>query len=147
VATFPWIAWQHSHGLHGNIPVDWVAEIRGIRKGRKDRVVPLVKQAEAALKAYLKVRDAQPEYDEVFIARNGTSMDVRTVRYRIHKYYQEAGIKKKASGHTFSTHQIHNGLKLNQLKEVLGHRRMETTYKYVHLDRTNLRQEMEQGAL
>jgi site-specific recombinase XerD len=120
-------------------------------KGRKDRVVPLVKQAEAALKAYLKVRDAQPEYDEVFIARNGTSMDPRTVRYRIHKYYREAGIKKKASvhtlRHTFSTHQIHNGLKINQLKEVLGHRRMETTYKYVHLDRTNLRQEMEQGAL
>jgi integrase/recombinase XerC/integrase/recombinase XerD len=55
-------------------------------KGRKDRVVPLVKQAEAALKAYLKVRDAQPEYDEVFIARNGTSMDQRTVRYRIQKY-------------------------------------------------------------
>jgi site-specific recombinase XerD len=120
-------------------------------KGRKDRVVPLVKQAEQALKAYLKVRDALPEYDEVFIARNGTSMDQRTVRYRIHKYYKEAGIKKKASvhtlRHTFSTHQIHNGLKINQLKVVLGHRRMETTYKYVHLDRTNLRQEMEQGAL
>ena len=32
-------------------------------------------------------------------------------------------------------------------EEVLGHRRMETTYKYIHLDRTNLRQEMEQGAL
>jgi len=120
-------------------------------KGRKDRVVPLVKQAEAVLKAYLAVREALPEYDEVFIARNGTSMDVRTVRYRIHKYYKEAGIRKKASvhtlRHTFSTHQIHNGLKINQLKEVLGHRRMETTYKYVHLDRTNLRAEMEQGAL
>lgn len=64
----------------------------------------------------------------------------------ITKYYKEAGIKKKASvhtlRHTFSTHQIHNGLKINQLKEVLGHRRMETTYKYVHLDRTNLRQEL-----
>lgn len=120
-------------------------------KGRKDRVVPLVNQAEAALKAYLRVRDAQPEYEEVFIARNGTSMDQRTVRYRIHKYYKEAGIKKKASvhtlRHTFSTHQIHNGLKINQLREVLGHRRMETTYKYVHLDRTNLRAEMESGAL
>jgi site-specific recombinase XerD len=69
-------------------------------KGRKDRVVPLVKQAEAALKAYLAVREAQPEYDEVFIARNGTSMDQRTVRYRIKKYYMEAGIKKKASVHT-----------------------------------------------
>ena len=41
----------------------------------------------------------------------------------------------------------HNGLKINQLKEVLGHRRMETMYKDVHLDRTNLRAEMEQGAL
>jgi len=36
-------------------------------KGRKDRVVPLVKQAEGALKAYLAVREAQPEYDEVFM--------------------------------------------------------------------------------
>jgi site-specific recombinase XerD len=64
-------------------------------KGRKDRVVPLVKQAEQALKAYLKVRDSQPEYDEVFIARNGTSMDPRTVRYRIHKYYKEAGLRRR----------------------------------------------------
>src|SRR4029434_1855362 len=61
-------------------------------KGRKDRVVPLVKQAEQALKVYLKVRDANPEYDEVFIARNGSSMDQRRVRYRIQKYYKEAGI-------------------------------------------------------
>jgi hypothetical protein len=32
VATFPWIGWQASCGLGGNLPVDWVAEIRGIRK-------------------------------------------------------------------------------------------------------------------
>jgi site-specific recombinase XerD len=37
--------------------------------------------------------------------------------------------------------------KINELKEVLGHRKMETTYKYVHLDRTNLRTDMENGAL
>jgi site-specific recombinase XerD len=120
-------------------------------KGRKDRVVPLVGQALDALKSYLKVRVPSLEYDHVFLARNETSMDQRTVRYRIHKYYEEAGIRKKGSvhtlRHTFATHQVHNGLKINQLKEVLGHKKMETTYKYVHLDRTNLRQEMEQGAL
>ena len=133
--------------------VDLVGKELTVRqgKGRKDRGVPLVGQAREALKSYLAVRDRRSEYDNVFLARNGTSMDVRTVRYRIHKYYKEAGIKKKASvhtlRHTFATHQIHNGLKINQLKEVLGHRRMETTYKYVHLDRTNLRAEMEQGAL
>jgi site-specific recombinase XerD len=133
--------------------VDLVSKEITVRqgKGRKDRVVPLVGQAFVALKAYLAVRDPGSDYEEVFLARNGTSMDPRTVRYRIHKYYQEAGIRKKASvhtlRHTFATHQIHNGLKINQLKEVLGHRQMETTYKYVHLDRTNLRQEMERGAL
>ena len=133
--------------------VDFASKELTVRqgKGRKDRVVPLVGQASEALKTYLAVREENPEYDNVFLARNGTSMDVRTVRYRIHKYYMEAGIRKKASvhtlRHTFATHQVHNGLKLNQLKEVLGHRQMETTYKYVHLDRTNLRQEMEQGAL
>jgi integrase/recombinase XerC len=120
-------------------------------KGRKDRVVPLVGQAMEALKAYLAVREVNPEYDNVFLARNKTSMDQRTVRYRIQKYYKEAGIRKKASvhtlRHTFATHQIHNGLKINQLKDVLGHKKMETTYKYVHLDRTNLRREMEAGAL
>jgi site-specific recombinase XerD len=120
-------------------------------KGRKDRVVPLVGQALEALKAYLAVREVSPEYDHVFLARNKTSMDQRTVRYRIQKYYKEAGIRKKASvhtlRHTFATHQIHNGLKINQLKEVLGHRKMETTYKYVHLDRTNLRRDIEAGAL
>ena len=54
-------------------------------KGRKDRVVPLVGQAIEALKAYLAVREPSPEYDNVFLARNNTSMDPRTVRYRIHK--------------------------------------------------------------
>jgi site-specific recombinase XerD len=82
------------------------------------------------------VRDRHAEYEQVFLARNGSSMDVWTVRYRIHKYYKEAGIKKKASvhtlRHTFAIHQIHNGMKINRLKEVLGHRKMETTYKYVH---------------
>jgi integrase/recombinase XerD len=86
-------------------------------KGRKDRVVPLVGQALEALKSYLAVRDRHAEYEQVFLACNGSSMDVRTVRYRIHKYYKEAGIKKKASvhtlRHTFATCQIHNGLKIN----------------------------------
>jgi hypothetical protein len=35
----------------------------------------------------------------------------------------------------------------NQSEEVLDHKGVETTYKYVHLDRKNLRQEMEQEVL
>ena len=36
MAEILWARWQHSHGLRGNIPVDWVAEIRGIRNLGKE---------------------------------------------------------------------------------------------------------------
>jgi hypothetical protein len=31
VAGFTWTGWQLSRGLSGNLPMDWVAGIRGIR--------------------------------------------------------------------------------------------------------------------
>jgi len=31
VAGIVWIEWQRSRGLRGNLPMDWVADIRGIR--------------------------------------------------------------------------------------------------------------------
>ena len=68
--------------------IDLVSRDITVRQGmgRKDRVVPLVGQALEALKAYLAVREERPEFEQVFLARNGTTMDQQTVRYRIHKY-------------------------------------------------------------
>ena len=34
VAVFTWTGWQLSRGLSGNLPMDWVAGIRGIRTKR-----------------------------------------------------------------------------------------------------------------
>ena len=103
----------------------------------RDRVVPLVGQAGEALKAYLAVRDGSVEYDNVFLARNGTSMDVRTVRYRIQKYYLEAGIRKKASvhtlRHTFATRMADAGMEMQELAKILGHTDISMTYRYYHL--------------
>src|SRR5215510_6222878 len=30
VTSFPWFTWQARRGLGGNLPMDWVADIRGI---------------------------------------------------------------------------------------------------------------------
>ena len=69
----------------------------------------------------------------------------------IKKYLLRAGITKKASvhtlRHTFGTHKIDNGMPIAALKEVLGHKQMETTYKYVHLAKTSLREHMERTGL
>lgn len=120
-------------------------------KGKKDRTIPLEPQSLGALKKYLTERDADPECEHLFVAKNGTSLAVRSVRSIVKKHMQKAGIKKRASvhtlRHTFGTHKVDKGMSLPNLKDLLGHRRMETTYRYVHLAKTNLRQQQEQTAL
>jgi site-specific recombinase XerD len=120
-------------------------------KGKRDRTIALEEQALTALKKYLKDRNAIDGCNNVFIARNGTSMDVRTVRYVVQKYMKLAGIRKKASvhtlRHTFGTHKVDKGMTIPALQELLGHRKMETTYKYVHLAKTSLREQQERTGL
>lgn len=123
-------------------------------KGKRDRVIPVEDQAFKALKAYLKARNARTDIQDfavLFLAKNGTSLDVRTIRWTVQKYIQKAGIHKKASvhtlRHTFGTHKVDKGMSIPNLQELLGHKKMETTYKYVHLAKTTLRQQQEATAL
>ena len=120
-------------------------------KGKKDRTIPLEDQAVAALTGYLKGRGFIPPDETVFLAKNGSSMDVRTVRLLVKKYLKKAGITKKASvhtlRHTFGTHKVDRGMTIPALQSLLGHKKMETTYKYVHLAKTTLRQQQESTAL
>ncbi len=119
-------------------------------KGKRDRTIPLEAQAVEALKKYLSTRNGQ-ESEYIFLAKNGSSLDVRTIRYMVKKYMLKAGINKKASvhtlRHTFGTHKVDMGMTIPNLRELLGHKKMETTYKYVHLAKTTLRQQQEATAL
>jgi integrase/recombinase XerC len=122
-------------------------------KGKKDRLIPLVDDAVKALRNYLRYRNTQLiEDDEIFfLAKNGTSLNVSTVKYTIAKYVKKAGIRKKASvhtlRHTFGAHKADKNMSLATLQELMGHKKKETTLKYIHLAKTNLRQEMAQTAL
>lgn len=119
-------------------------------KGKKDRTIPLEDQALNAISKYLEIRDKN-NGEFLFLAKNGTSLDVRSVRYMVKKYIEKAGINKKVSvhtlRHTFGTHKIDLGMTIPALQELLGHKKMETTYKYVHLAKTSLRQQQEDTAL
>jgi len=61
------------------------------------------------------------------------------------------GIRKKASVHslryTFGAHKADQHMRLATLQELMGHKKKETTLKYIHLAKTNLGQEMVQTAL
>jgi site-specific recombinase XerD len=135
--------------------VDFEHRILTIRqgKGKKDRQIPLVDEAVKALRDYVRYRNTEfIEDDEIFfLAKNGTSLNVSTVKYIVAKYVKKAGIRKKVSvhtlRHTFGAHKADKHMSLATLQELMGHKKKETTLKYIHLAKTNLRQEMAQTAL
>ena len=71
-------------------------------KGKKDRQIPLVDEAVKALRNYSRYRNTEliEDDDIFFLAKNGTSMNVSTVKYLVAKYVKKAGIRKKVSVHT-----------------------------------------------
>ena len=119
-------------------------------KGATDRSIPLTEKAVEALKAYLDIRP-QTDTRAVFLSKHTTPLDVRSVNYMVKKYVKKAGIKKPVSVHTLrhtcATHKADKGMSLTDLQAILGHRRLETTYKYLHLAKTSLRDQMEATAL
>jgi site-specific recombinase XerD len=135
--------------------VDFENKVLTVRqgKGKKDRHIPLVDEEVKALRNYLRYRASQLVLDDdiFFLAKNGTSLNVSTVKYIVAKYVKKAGIRKKVSAHTlrhtFGAHKADKNMGIATLQEVLGHKKKETTLKYIHLVRTNLRQEMSQTAL
>jgi site-specific recombinase XerD len=122
-------------------------------KGKKDRHIPLVDEAAKALRNYLRYRNTELILnDEIFfLAKNGTSLNVSTVKYLVTKYVKKAGIRKRVSvhtlRHTFGAHKADKQMGIATLQELMGHKKKETTLKYIHLAKTNLRQEMVQTAL
>jgi integrase/recombinase XerC len=135
--------------------VDFEHRILTVRqgKGKKDRQIPLVDDAVKALRNYLRYRNTQLIVDDeiFFLAKNGTSLNVSTVKYTVAKYVKRAGIRKKIGvhtlRHTFGAHKADKNMSLATLQELMGHKKKETTLKYIHLAKTNLRQEMVQTAL
>ena len=122
-------------------------------KGKKDRQIPLVDDVLKALRNYLRYRNTQLILDDdtFFLAKNGTSLNVSTVKYLVAKYVKKAGIRKRVSvhtlRHTFGAHKADKHMSLATLQELMGHKKKETTLKYIHLAKTNLRAEMVQTAL
>jgi integrase len=130
--------------------VDFENRILSVRqgKGRRDRQIPLVDGEVKALRNYVRHRATELILDEdiLFLAKNGTSLNVSSVKAIVAKYVKRAGIRTRVGvhtlRHTFGAHKADKKMSIATLQELMGHRRKETTLKYVHLARTNLRKEM-----
>jgi integrase/recombinase XerD len=98
-------------------------------KGRKDRVVPVVGRAAAALDTYLDeargelVKD--PREGALFITTWGTRLNVNA---------KAAGLDIRVTPHTLrhgcATHLLHGGANVRQVQQLLGHSSVQTTAIY-----------------
>ena len=100
-----------------------------------ERNIPLNKSAREALNAYLEVR---PKADSpyVFVSKNGNPLAVRNIRAAIDRYMQKAEIPGYSVNDLRTTFLVENlkaGVDLVLLSQVVGHKRLSTTERYLEL--------------
>jgi integrase/recombinase XerC len=121
-------------------------KVRG--KGRKERIVPVGKQANAALRRWLDHREtviAKPGADRraLFLNHRGQRLTGRSVQRAMHKLLEAAGgdgLKVHSLRHTFATHLLDAGADLRAVQELLGHASLSTTQIYTHTSVDRLKQ-------
>ena len=109
------------------------------QKGRLDRYVPLSNHLARGLKIYIKTEKPHIYLFNSQVTNNGEPLPitVRAIQWVIKENRSKIGSSKQITAHTlrhtFATHLLENGLNLIALKELLGHVRIETTLKYLHV--------------
>jgi tyrosine recombinase XerC len=128
------------------------ALIRG--KGGKERLAPLGAGATRCIEDYLPERAVRVEklmsgVDALFINKNGTRLNVRSVRRILNLRAAVAGLRKAVTPHTlrhsFATHLLNRGADLRAVQELLGHANLTTTQIYTHVTTHRLKEVYDQA--
>jgi integrase/recombinase XerC len=100
-------------------------------KGDKQRCVPLNEAARRALRAWLDVRGEV--VGPLFIGKGGDGLAERGIQRRVAELGQLAGIDVTPHQlrHTFAKRCLDKGGQITEVRDLLGHARLETTARYV----------------
>ncbi len=124
--------------------------IKVFGKGRKERIVPIGRVAQAIINEYLQIarpvlaaynRDKEPS-NSLFLNKWGNALSDRGVRYIFKKYIRQVshkeGITPHSLRHSFATHLLEGGADLRVVQELLGHVSISTTQIYTHITKERL---------
>jgi site-specific recombinase XerD len=99
------------------------------------RNIPLNQSAKDLLSDYLKERP-KTDSTNVFVSKNGKPLAVRNIRAAIDRYMQKAEIPEYSVNDlrtTFIIENLKNGIDLVLLSQIVGHKRLSTTERYLEL--------------
>ena len=115
-------------------------------KGGKERVVPVMGTAAAALSAYLEQGRGElvgrRSTQAVFLNVRGGRLSRQSVHAIVERYGRVAGIEglhPHTLRHSYATHLLEGGADLRAVQELLGHANIATTQLYTHVDRSHIR--------
>ncbi len=114
--------------------------VRVLGKGSKTRILPVGRQAVAALRQWLGDRAALAKSGvaALFVGQNGQRLGVRAIQRRIGLWAAETGmgvpVHPHLLRHSFATHLLESSRDLRGVQELLGHADISTTQVYTHLD-------------
>jgi integrase/recombinase XerD len=121
--------------------------LRARGKGSKERLVPLGRQAIAAIGAYL--RGGRPKLvgeahePKLFVNFRGGPLSRQGLYKIVQRNARAAGLSGRMSPHTlrhsFATHLLAGGCDLRAVQEMLGHADITTTQMYTHLSGEQLK--------
>lgn len=121
-----------------------------VGKGMAARTIELEKKGIRATKTWLALRPST-HYNHLFLNRDDEPLKECGVRDLLNKYCEQAGITKRITPHslrhTFASSKAESGVSPFQLKEWLGHARLDTTSIYVHMAKQNAKKVMEATSL
>jgi integrase/recombinase XerC len=124
--------------------IRWSNEVVLVRgKGRKERYVPLGGSANAAVRAYLPLRQnilaetKRTTERALLINLRGSRLTTRSVGRIVKQIAVASGLSPDVHPHTlrhaFGTHMLEEGADLRAIQEMLGHERLSTTQRYTQL--------------
>lgn len=128
-----------------------------IGKGDKERTVYLNKMCMDAIRRYLGARnlnyDKIKDKDALFISKNYTRINKRTVELIVKKFVEKAGLDTDKYSphklrHTAATLMYkHGNVDIRSLQKILGHENISTTQIYTHVDDEKLREAVKANPL
>ncbi len=112
--------------------------VRVTGKGRRERLVPMGREAEAALKTWLPLRPGGDPLGPLFPGQSGRPLGARAIQKRLALFARRRGLATPLHPHmlrhSFASHILQSSQDLRAVQELLGHAHLSTTQIYTHLD-------------
>ena len=100
------------------------------------RSVPLNNSARGALRRYIDEGRNQSKSKNVFVTKTGRRLLARNIRSLLNRFFDRSdikGVKVNDLRNTFIVYQLKSGVPIDIVSQVVGHKRISTTEKYLEL--------------